>query len=123
MACYNEYVMKLDRKTQKELVNSLSVQQCTDEEIAEILGVPVEKLQRLFGKACEQGRALGRQQLRDKMYTMATQSGPLPIPGQANLLMWLSKQYLGMKEKIETDNTTQLTIIIEDYSSANKNSS
>jgi hypothetical protein len=86
----------------RNLVYRLACIQCTDQEIAEVVGTTVDTLKRRFGTLLEKGRHEGRQSLRRSMYEKA-------IDGDTRLQIFLSKQYLGMRDTPEdTQNTTPL---------------
>lgn len=75
----------------RDLVYKLACIQCSDAEIAEVVGCSVERLRKRFGKILEQGKQKGRQSLRKAMYEKA-------MNGDSRLQIFLSKQYLGMKD-------------------------
>ena len=80
-----------------ETVKSLARIQCTDEEIASVLGVSVDLLtnrnnKAAFAAAKEQGQQSGKASLRRMQFQTAE-------AGNATMLIWLGKQYLGQKEK------------------------
>lgn len=85
-----------------KLVEQLASIQCTDEEIAAICGVSHDTLLRrknddpVFLEAIEQGRAKGRVSLRRMQWKAATTGNP-------TMLIWLGKQLLGQRDKIEQD--------------------
>lgn len=78
----------------RELVYRLACIQCSDQEIAEVVGTSVETLRRRFSKILETGKQQGRQSLRRAMYEKA-------MNGDTRLQIFLSKQYLGMKDTPE----------------------
>lgn len=84
-----------------ELVKDLSMIQCTQEEIASILGLGVRTLQNNeeFMRIYKIGMDEGKKSLRRTMFATA-------LKGNPTMLIWLSKQYLGMREpkqEIELD--------------------
>jgi DNA-binding Lrp family transcriptional regulator len=78
----------------RDLVFRLACIQCSDQEIAEVVGVSVDTLRRRFSKILEQGKQEGRQSLRRAMYEKA-------MNGDSRLQIFLSKQYLGMRDTPE----------------------
>lgn len=98
-----------------KLVEQLASIQCTDEEIAAICGVSHDTLLRrknddpVFLEAIEQGRAKGRVSLRRMQWKAATTGNP-------TMLIWLGKQLLGQRDKIEeaTDDTLDKARMIRD---------
>jgi hypothetical protein len=73
---------------------------CTQSEIASVLGVSVDLLEhnpefiRIHKKGMENGRA----SLRRMQYTAANNGNP-------TMMIWLGKQYLGQKDKTESEIT------------------
>ena len=91
---------------QKVLAN-LSQIGCTQEELGSILGVSARTLQRRFADLIEVNKNKGKASLRKKMYEKA-------MKGNDKLLIWLSKNYLNMVDKVHTTSTTEpLPLIIE----------
>lgn len=76
------------------LLRKLAVIHCNQEEMASVLGVSVDTLQRRFAAQIKDGRAEGKMSLRRKMWEMA-------LGGNVSLLIWLSKNELGMSDKVE----------------------
>jgi hypothetical protein len=73
--------------------------QCTEEEIAAVLGVSTEwlrynKKNKAFLEVMQSGREKGKTSLRRKQYEMA-------MMGDRVMLIWLGKQYLGQSDKME----------------------
>ena len=80
---------------------------CTQEEIGSIVGISARTLQRRYADLLEVNKNKGKASLRKKMYEKA-------IKGNDKLLIWLSKNMLGMSERIHNTNTTEpLPLIIE----------
>jgi hypothetical protein len=67
---------------------------CSQEEIANIVGCSVDTLVNKFSEVIESGRVMMRQSLKRKQYQMA-------MEGDRTMLIWLGKQYLGQTEKID----------------------
>lgn len=80
--------------------------QCTGEEIAAILGISYDTLERAikreydndFAEYFEQKSANGKMSLRRRQYETAKE-------GNVTMQIWLGKQWLGQKEKSEVENT------------------
>ena len=83
---------------QKVLAN-LSQIGCTQEELGSILGVSARTLQRRFADLIEVNKNKGKASLRKKMYEKA-------MKGNDKLLIWLSKNYLNMVDKVHTTSTS-----------------
>ena len=80
-----------------ETIKSLASIQCTDEEIASVLGCSVDLLtnrnnKEAFTAAKESGQLSGKASLRRMQFKTAE-------AGNATMQIWLGKQYLGQKEK------------------------
>jgi len=82
-----------------ELVERLSLIQCTQEEIAGSLKIAVRTLQNddEFMRIYKNGMAEGRKSLRRLQWSAAEK-------GNTTMLVWLGKQYLKQSDKIEQDN-------------------
>ena len=78
-----------------EDVEKLATMQCTREEIANFCGVSVSTLKRNFDPPIKRGWDKGKRSLRRAMFDKA-------MRGNTTMLIWLSKNYLGMKDKVET---------------------
>jgi len=86
----------------RDLVYKLACIQCTPEEIAEVVGIGVGSLKKRFQALLDKGKETGRQSLRRAMWEKA-------MNGDTRVQIFLSKQYLGMKDSPEdTQNTTPL---------------
>lgn len=85
-----------------DVIEGLATIQCTDEEIAAVLGCSVDTLARRkvddpeFANALARGKARGRQTLRRSQWQAAT--GPNPNPA---MMIWLGKQLLGQRDQID----------------------
>ena len=91
----------------EKVLANLSQIGCTQEEIGSIVGISARTLERRFADLLEVNKNKGKASLRKKMYEKA-------IKGNDKLLIWLSKNMLGMSERIHNTNTTEpLPLIIE----------
>lgn len=85
----------------KEMVRKLAAVMCTEEEIASVLGVTVEVLHNrlnhdAFLEAYKNGKEEGKASLRRSQFELAKKN--------ANMAIWLGKQYLGQRDSVETEN-------------------
>lgn len=85
----------------KKQIEDLASIFCTDVEIAGIMGVSVDTLQSYdnlesFTEYKEKGRENAKGSLRRKQYELAMRGS-----GHYGMLVWLGKQYLGQRERIE----------------------
>lgn len=94
--------------TKKELnpdmVYKLAQIGCTNQEIADIVGVSHDTLTRRCKAELEEGRAFGRMSLRRKQWDVA-------LAGNVTMLIWLGKQQLGQSDKQEVKSETTERII------------
>ena len=91
----------------EKVLANLSQINCTQEEIASILGISARTLQRRYADLIEVNKNKGKASLRKRMYEKA-------MKGNDKLMIWLSKQYLNMTDRIHNNNTTEpLPLIIE----------
>ena len=91
----------------EKVLANLSQINCTQEEIASILGISARTLQRRYADLIEVNKNKGKASLRKRMYEKA-------MKGNDKLMIWLSKQYLNMTDRIHNTNTTEpLPLIIE----------
>lgn len=84
----------------KEMVRKLAAVMCTEEEIASVLDVTVEVLHNrlnhdAFLEAYKKGKEEGKASLRRTQFELAKKN--------ANMAIWLGKQYLGQKDKSEEE--------------------
>lgn len=91
-----------------DLIKRLSLIQCTQKEIASVLGVSVDTLQRdeEFCGIYKKGQEEGKMSLR-RLQWKAAQSG------NVTMLIWLGKQYLGQTDKQEISTQEPVQIIIK----------
>ena len=91
-----------------EILASLSQIGCTQEEIGGVMGVSARTLQRNYAEIIEQNKNKGRASLRKKMWEKALKKD------STHMQIWLSKNELNMRDKVETQNITEpLPLIIE----------
>lgn len=92
-----------------EAVRKLSALHCTKQEIASFVGCHLDTLyHERFAEVLQKGADEGKISLKRKMYEVA-------MSGNAVMLIWLSKQHLGMRDK-QPDEIQQLnyTVVIND---------
>lgn len=77
-------------------VEALASILCTDEEIADVLKCSSDTLTRRFRAELDQGRNMGRASLRRQQWEQAKH-------GNATMLVWLGKQWLGQRDKTDTE--------------------
>jgi hypothetical protein len=97
------------KEVDTKVIASLSQIGCTQEEIGSVVGISARTLQRRFADLVAENKNIGRASLRKKLWSKA-------MRGQGNdkLLIWLSKQELNMRDKIETQNIVEpLPLIID----------
>jgi hypothetical protein len=84
------------------LLEKLAAIHCTNTEIAATLDCDSSLMSRpQYAEIIRKGRERGKLSLRRKMYEMATH-------GDRTMLIWLSKQYLGMADKQQNDDTLKV---------------
>ena len=94
-------------------VEKLASIQCTQNEIAEVLGVCTKTLQRdeEFSRHFKKGKEAGRSSLRRLQWKAAERGNP-------TMLVWLGKQYLEQTDKTEVEQTNynhdMPTIVVDD---------
>lgn len=93
------------KKINIELVESLACIGCTQEEIAAIVGCSENTLRRHARAQLTLGGEKMKVSLRRWQYAKAKE-------GNVAMLIWLGKQYLGQREKID-ETRREETIIIE----------
>jgi hypothetical protein len=77
-----------------EQVKKLAAIQCSYAEMGAVLGCNESTLTRRFAQAIKEGREQGRMSLKRKQYEVA-------MNGHVTMLIWLGKQYLDQKDKVE----------------------
>lgn len=87
------------------LVEKLANIQCTEEEIASVLGCSVDTLARQpsFAEIYKKGKEFGKSSLRRTQWKLAQSNTTMAI--------WLGKQYLGQTDKVETMTDTSVTFV------------
>ena len=89
-------------------IAELSKLQCTLEEIAAVMGVHRTTLIRNYAQIIDDNREVGKSSLRRAMWKKALNKD------NTNMQIFLSKNVLGMKEKVETQSLVEpLPLIID----------
>ena len=92
----------------EKILANLSQIGCTQEEIGSIVGISARTLQRRFADLLEVNKNKGKASLRKKMWDKAVKKD------NTNMQIFLSKNYLGMSDKVQQTNVTEpLPLIIE----------
>ena len=94
-----------------ETVKNLCGIQCTGQEIADVLDISYDTLERRvksefkmsFADYIKKNSANGKMSLRRKQYETA-------MSGNTTMLVWLGKQYLGQTDKQVTENTSRIEV-------------
>jgi SLT domain-containing protein len=79
-------------KVDTKIIENMAAIHCTNKEIAEVVGISVDTLQRNFPDLLQKGRANGKAKLRRLQWQKAEEGNP-------TMLIWLGKQLLEQKEQ------------------------
>ena len=91
-----------------KIIANLAQIGCTQEEIGSVVGISARTLQRNYADIVWANREKGKASLRKKMWDKAL------TKDNTNMQVWLSKNYLGMKDRSVTENITEpLPLIID----------
>jgi len=98
-----------------DMVMKLSSIMCTQEEIANVLGLSVKTLQRdeEFSRIYKEGQSKGKISLRRSQFKIAERN--------ASMAIWLGKQYLGQRDSFEYDSTETLAKVDKILESLSEN--
>ena len=95
------------KEIDSDVIAKLSQIGCTQEEIGSVVGISARQLQRRYADLVAENKNIGKASLRKKLWEKA-------LKGNDKLLIWLSKQELNMRDKIETQNIVEpLPLIID----------
>ena len=95
-------------KVDVEILKNLASIGCPTYEIASVLNVSARTLKRNFAEIIAQYKERGKASLRKKMYDKAVKKD------NTMMQIFLSKNYLGMSDKVQQTNVTEtLPLIIE----------
>jgi len=93
----------------EETIKKLAQLHCTFEEIAQFCNVSTKTLQRNYVHLIKKGREMGKISLRRAQFEKA-------LGGNVAMQIWLGKQHLDQKDKIEQTNYNEpLPLIIEGH--------
>ena len=96
-----------NKKVDEKVIANLSQIGCTQEEIGSVVGISARTLQRRFADLIEDNKNKGKASLRKRMWQSA-------LKGNPNMMIWLSKNYLGMKDRTVQETVVEpLPLIIE----------
>ena len=96
-----------NKKVDEKIIANLSQIGCTQEEIGSVVGISARTLQRRFSDLVEENKNIGKASLRKRMWSSA-------LKGNPNMMIWLSKNYLGMKDRTVQESIVEpLPLIIE----------
>ena len=91
-----------------DILKNLASIGCPDYEIASVLNVSARTLKRNYAEIIDQYKEKGKASLRKKMWDKAVKKD------NTNMQIFLSKNYLGMSDKVQQTNVTEpLPLIIE----------
>lgn len=96
------------KKIDEKLVKDLASIMCTMIEIASICGCSVDTLERRFADVIKEGQNIGKTSLRRWQYLAAQK-------GNVTMLIWLGKQFLGQKDRQETEITSYDNTVVLSY--------
>ena len=107
MATKSNGIGRPKKELDKYIIGNLSQIGCTQEEIGSVVGISARTLQRRYADLVEENKNIGKASLRKRMWKAA-------LNGNPNMMVWLSKNYLGMKDRTVTENDTEpLPFIID----------
>jgi hypothetical protein len=91
-----------------EILKNLASIGCPDYEIASVLNISARTLKRNYAEIVDQYREKGKASLRKKMFDKAMKKD------NTSMQIWLSKNYLGMKDRTVNENINEpLPLIIQ----------
>ena len=95
------------KEIDSDVIAKLSQIGCTQEEIGSVVGISARTLQRRYADLVAENKNISKASLRKKLWEKA-------LKGNDKLLIWLSKQELNMRDKIETQSIVEpLPLIID----------
>ena len=91
-----------------EILKNLASIGCPDYEIASVLNISPKTLKRNYAHIVEEFKEKGKASLRKKMWDKAVKKD------NTHMQIWLSKNYLGMKDRTQTETIVEpLPLIID----------
>ena len=91
-----------------EILKNLASIGCPDYEIASVLNISAKTLKRNYADIIEQFKEKGKASLRKKMWDKAVKKD------NTHMQIWLSKNYLGMKDRTQTESIVETLPLIID---------
>lgn len=88
----------------ENLLRKLAAIHCNQEEMASVLNISVDTLHRRFAEQIKNARNEGKMSLRRKMWELA-------LSGNVTILIWLSKNELGMTDKVEQKQNIETKVL------------
>ena len=88
-------------KLDKDLIKRMASIHCTYEEIADVVGTTSTTLKKSYKDLIEEARAEGKMSLRRKAMSVALEKGDV------RMIIFLCKNYLGMKDQPEDTESNQ----------------
>ena len=96
------------KEVDSKILGNLASIGCTIEECASVMGVSARTLRRNYAEIIDQNKEKGKASLRKKMFDKAIKKD------NTHMQIWLSKNYLGMKDRTVNENINEpLPLIIE----------
>ena len=96
------------KELDKDIIAKLSQIGCTQEEIGSVIGISARQLQRRYADLVADNKNKGKASLRKKMWDKAVKKD------NTHMQIWLSKNYLGMKDRTQTESIVEpLPLIID----------
>jgi len=96
------------KELDKDVIAKLSQIGCTQEEIGSCVGISARTLQRRYADLVKENKNIGKASLRKKMWDKAVKKD------NTHMQIWLSKNYLGMKDRTQTESIVEpLPLIID----------
>ena len=91
-----------------EILKNLASIGCPDYEIASVLNISAKTIKRNYADIVEKFKEKGKASLRKKMWDKAVKKD------NTHMQIWLSKNYLGMKDRTQTESIVEpLPLIID----------
>lgn len=91
------------KKVDEKLLRELAQIHCTMDEIAAVVGVSKDTLERRYAAVIKEGRDEGKSSIRRAQYLAA-------MKGNTAMLIWLGKQLLDQRDRLQTENETTVSI-------------
>lgn len=98
-----------------EVVQRLASMQCTNTEIAAVLGCSRSLIEKRFRKELDVGAEQGRAKLRRVQWRKA-------MKGDTTMLIWLGKNMLGQSDKAEVTQKNTIIEVVDEQRTLNRDS-